>query len=52
LLDPKNVGGERVQQEVENLAKEEGISVEKGYYTDFSQEDIVKSYLKLFQERI
>ncbi|WJX69203.1 hypothetical protein P8452_53484 [Trifolium repens] len=52
LLDPKNVGGERVQQEVENLAREEGISVEKGYYTDFSQEEIVKSYLKLFQERI
>jgi len=52
LLDPKTVGGERVQQEVEQLAKEEGISVEKGYYTDFSQEEIVKSYLELFEERI
>ncbi|CAL5200434.1 unnamed protein product [Lathyrus oleraceus] len=52
LLDPKNVGGEKVQQEIEHLAKEEGISVEKGYYTDFSQEEIVQSYLKLFQERI
>ncbi|XP_027342508.1 formimidoyltransferase-cyclodeaminase-like [Abrus precatorius] len=52
LLDPNKVGGERVQQEVELLAKEEGISVERGYYTDFSQEEIVKSYLKLFEERI
>jgi glutamate formiminotransferase len=42
LLDPKNVGGERVQQEIENLAREEGISMEKGYYTDFSLEEIVK----------
>ncbi|KAK2400312.1 folic acid binding / transferase [Trifolium repens] len=41
LLDPKNVVGERVQQEIENLAREEGISVEKGYYPDFSHEEIV-----------
>ncbi|CAI8605428.1 unnamed protein product [Vicia faba] len=52
LLDPKNVGGERVQHEIELLAKEEGISVEKGYYTDFSEEEIVESYLNLFEERI
>ncbi|KAJ1410717.1 Formiminotransferase, N-terminal subdomain [Sesbania bispinosa] len=52
LLDPNKVDGERVQHEVERLAKEEGISVGKGYYTDFSHEEIVKRYLKLFEERI
>lgn len=52
LLDPNKVDGEKVQQEVENLAKEEGIPVEKGYFTDFSQEEIVKSYLKMFEERV
>nr|CCH47206.1 similar to formimidoyltransferase-cyclodeaminase-like [Lupinus angustifolius] len=52
LLDPKKVNGEIVQQEVERLAKEEGISVGRGYFTDFSQEEIIQSYLKLFEERI
>ncbi|KAF7805896.1 formimidoyltransferase-cyclodeaminase-like [Senna tora] len=47
LLDPSRIGGERVQQEVESLAKEEGISVGKGYFTDFSKEEITQSYLKL-----
>lgn len=47
LLEPSKVGGERVQQEVERLAEEEGIAVGKGYSTDFSQEKIIESYLKL-----
>uniref|UniRef100_A0A803Q6B8 glutamate formimidoyltransferase n=1 Tax=Cannabis sativa TaxID=3483 RepID=A0A803Q6B8_CANSA len=47
LLDPNNVGGDRVQLEVERLAKEEGISVGKGYFTDLSQEKIIQNYLKL-----
>ncbi|CAL1406687.1 unnamed protein product [Linum trigynum] len=47
LLEPSNVGGDRVQQEVEQLGVEEGVGVGKGYYTDFSQEKIVESYLKL-----
>ncbi|KAI9086674.1 hypothetical protein K1719_031268 [Acacia pycnantha] len=47
LLDPSRIGGDKVQQEVESLAREEGISVGKGYFTDFSQEAIIQSYLKL-----
>ncbi|KAF4363284.1 hypothetical protein F8388_001825 [Cannabis sativa] len=47
LLDPNNVRGDRVQLEVERLAKEEGISVGKGYFTDLSQEKIIQNYLKL-----
>lgn len=47
LLDPSRIGGERVQQEVERLAREEGVSVGKGYFTDFSKEDIIQSYMKL-----
>lgn len=52
LLDPNKVGGERVQEEVERLAREEGISVGRGYYTDFSQDQIISRYFKLFQNRI
>ncbi|KAG6751315.1 hypothetical protein POTOM_045843 [Populus tomentosa] len=46
LLEPSNVGGEMVQQEVERLAKEEGMAVGKGYFTDFSQDKIIENYLK------
>ncbi|KAM3702531.1 hypothetical protein ACB098_04G032700 [Castanea mollissima] len=47
LLEPSKVGGDRVQQEVERLAREENIAVGKGYFTDLSQEEIVDRYLKL-----
>lgn len=47
LLEPSNVGGEMVQQEVERLAEEEGMAVGKGYFTDFSQDKIIENYLKL-----
>ncbi|KAB1207008.1 Wall-associated receptor kinase 2 [Morella rubra] len=47
LLEPNKVGGDRVQQEVERLAREEGMAVGKGYFTDLSQEEIVKRCLKL-----
>lgn len=46
LLDPNNIGGDLVQLEVERLAEEEGLRVGKGYYTDFSQEQIIERYLK------
>ncbi|KAL3848893.1 hypothetical protein ACJIZ3_010775 [Penstemon smallii] len=47
LLEPNKVGGEQVQIEVERLAKEEGMEVGKGYYTDLSKNEIIESYLKL-----
>ncbi|CAH9122210.1 unnamed protein product [Cuscuta epithymum] len=47
LLEPNKVNGIQVQLEVERLAKEEGVCVGKGYYTDLPQENIVDSYLKL-----
>ncbi len=47
LLEPSKVGGDRVQQEVERLAREEAMAVEKGYFTDLSQEEIIDRYLKL-----
>lgn len=46
LLEPNKVGGDRVQLEVERLAKEEGMTVGKGYFTDLPQEKIIESYLK------
>ncbi|ONI18686.1 hypothetical protein PRUPE_3G232600 [Prunus persica] len=45
LLEPEKVGGDRVQLEVERLSEEEGIRVGKGYFTDFSQEKLIESYL-------
>ncbi|CAM8992522.1 unnamed protein product [Rhodiola kirilowii] len=47
LLEPNQVGADRVQHRVELLAAEEGVDVEKGYFTDFSQEMITERYLKL-----
>ncbi|XP_018856989.1 formimidoyltransferase-cyclodeaminase-like isoform X2 [Juglans regia] len=47
LLEPSKVGGDKVQQEVERLAREEGMVVGKGYFTDLSQEEIVEAFLKL-----
>lgn len=47
LLEPSRVGGDQVQLEVERLAKEEGLAAGNGYYTDFSQDEIIERYLKL-----
>ncbi|XVF44445.1 hypothetical protein PTKIN_Ptkin02bG0120600 [Pterospermum kingtungense] len=47
LLEPSKVGGDRVQIEVERLAKEEGLGVGKGYFTDLSPDKIIESYVKL-----
>ncbi|BFG26287.1 hypothetical protein CerSpe_125620 [Prunus speciosa] len=46
LLEPEKVGGDRVQLEVERLSEEEGMRVGKGYFTDFSQEKLIESYLQ------
>lgn len=47
LLEPTEVGGDKVQREVERLAQEEGLVSGTGYFTDFSQEKIVNSFLEL-----
>lgn len=47
LLEPSHVGGDQVQDEVQRLGAEEGVTVGKGYFTDLSQEDIIQTYLKL-----
>lgn len=47
LLDPNKVSGDQVQLEVERLAREEGMDVGNGYYTDHSQSEIIDRYLKL-----
>uniref|UniRef100_A0A0D3GC95 Uncharacterized protein n=1 Tax=Oryza barthii TaxID=65489 RepID=A0A0D3GC95_9ORYZ len=46
LLDPARVGAEQVQGMVERLAAGEGLSVGKGYFTDFSQDKIVDLYFR------
>ncbi|KAL2547826.1 transferase [Forsythia ovata] len=47
LLEPNQIGADRVQNHVQMLAEEEGLDVEKGYFTDFSPEMIVERYMKL-----
>lgn len=47
LLEPRKVGGDKVQLEVERLAGDEGLAVGKGYFTDLPEEKIIESYIKL-----
>ncbi|KAF5745990.1 hypothetical protein HS088_TW06G00155 [Tripterygium wilfordii] len=47
LLEPNQIGADRVQNRVELLAAQEGFDVEKGYFTDLSPEMIVEKYMNL-----
>ncbi|KAJ7948264.1 formimidoyltransferase-cyclodeaminase-like [Quillaja saponaria] len=47
LLEPNQIGADRVQNRVEMLAAQEGLDVEKGYFTDSSPEMILDKYLNL-----
>ncbi|GMN57167.1 hypothetical protein TIFTF001_026285 [Ficus carica] len=47
LLEPNQIGADRVQNQVEALATEEGVDVEKGYFTDYSPEMIIEKYMNL-----
>lgn len=47
LLEPNQIGADRVQRHVEILAAQFGLEVENGYFTDYSPEMIVEKYLNL-----
>lgn len=47
LLEPNQIGADRVQKRVEMLAAQEGLDVEKGYFTDYSPEMMTEKYMKL-----
>lgn len=47
LLQPNQIGADRVQNRVEMLAAEEGVDVEKGYFTDSSPEMVIEKYMNL-----
>ncbi|KAL3848892.1 hypothetical protein ACJIZ3_010774 [Penstemon smallii] len=47
LLEPNKIGADRVQNHVEMLAAQEGLDVEKGYFTDLSPEMITEKYMEL-----
>uniref|UniRef100_A0A2P2JMV4 Formiminotransferase-cyclodeaminase n=1 Tax=Rhizophora mucronata TaxID=61149 RepID=A0A2P2JMV4_RHIMU len=51
LLEPNQIGADRVQTRVETLAAQEGLNVEKGYFTDFSPEMVVEKYKNLISAR-
>ncbi|CAH8341583.1 unnamed protein product [Eruca vesicaria subsp. sativa] len=47
LLNPSQVGGDEVQGLIERLGREEGLLVGKGYYTDFTADQIAQRYKEL-----
>ncbi|XP_023641157.1 formimidoyltransferase-cyclodeaminase isoform X1 [Capsella rubella] len=47
LLNPSQVGGEEVQELIERLGREEGLLVGKGYYTDYTPDQIAQRYMDL-----
>lgn len=47
LLERNQIGADTVQNRVEMLAAQEGLDVEKGYFTDFSPEMILEKYKNL-----
>ncbi|KAF8043259.1 hypothetical protein BT93_A1563 [Corymbia citriodora subsp. variegata] len=51
LLEPNQIGADRVQNRIEMLAAQEGLDVERGYFTDFSPEMIIEKYVKLVSSR-
>ncbi|KAJ4849199.1 hypothetical protein Tsubulata_037084 [Turnera subulata] len=50
LLEPNRVGADRVQARVEMLAAQEGVDVEKGYFTDLSPEMIVERFMSVMSD--
>ncbi|GJM95783.1 hypothetical protein PR202_ga12561 [Eleusine coracana subsp. coracana] len=47
LLDPDHVHAFHIQTVVEQIATEQGLEVEKGYFTDVTKDRILDKYLKL-----
>ncbi|CAH2051116.1 unnamed protein product [Thlaspi arvense] len=47
LLNPSEVGGDEVQGLIERLGREEGLPVGKGYYTDYTADQIAQRYKDL-----
>ncbi len=52
LLEPNKIGADQIQNWVEMLAAEEGLIVQKGYYTDFSEERTIEVYMNLTSAKI
>uniref|UniRef100_A0A1J3J6C0 glutamate formimidoyltransferase n=1 Tax=Noccaea caerulescens TaxID=107243 RepID=A0A1J3J6C0_NOCCA len=44
LLNPSQVGGDEVQRLIDKLGREEGLLVSKGYYTDYTADQIAQRY--------
>ncbi|EER93876.1 hypothetical protein BDA96_01G190400 [Sorghum bicolor] len=47
LLDPDHVSAYQVQTVVEQIAGEQGLEVEQGYYTDITKDAALDKYLKI-----
>ncbi|KAK9149980.1 hypothetical protein Syun_008289 [Stephania yunnanensis] len=47
LLEPNHIGADQVQNQIEIIAAQEELEVEKGYFTDFSPEMTLEKYWKL-----
>ncbi|CAL4934572.1 unnamed protein product [Urochloa decumbens] len=47
LLDPDHVSAYQVQTVVEQIAADQGLEVEKGYFTDITKDRMLDKYLKI-----
>ncbi|KAE8810810.1 Formimidoyltransferase-cyclodeaminase [Hordeum vulgare] len=47
LLDPDHVGADQVQWLVEQIAEEQGLEVDKGYFTDLSKDMMLERYFEM-----
>ncbi|VAH08704.1 unnamed protein product [Triticum turgidum subsp. durum] len=47
LLDPDHVGADQVQWLVEQIAEEQGLEVDKGYFTDLSKDMMLERYFEI-----
>uniref|UniRef100_A0A0D9VVX0 Formiminotransferase N-terminal subdomain domain-containing protein n=1 Tax=Leersia perrieri TaxID=77586 RepID=A0A0D9VVX0_9ORYZ len=47
FMDPDYVSADQVQRQVEEIAAEQGIEVDKGYLTDFTKDMMLEKYFKI-----
>ncbi|KAL5219589.1 hypothetical protein ABZP36_020273 [Zizania latifolia] len=47
FMDPDHVSADQVQRLVEQIAAEQGLEVDKGYYTDFTKDMMLDKYFNI-----
>ncbi|XP_006650273.1 formimidoyltransferase-cyclodeaminase-like isoform X2 [Oryza brachyantha] len=47
FMDPDHVSADQVQRQVEQIAAEQGLEVDKGYFTDFTKDRMLEKYFEI-----